>query len=135
MSELVGLCFDANASPSIRFAAPQPAEVEAPPSGHAPALYGWGVGWYPSSERGASVLKDPTSSGGGRVSEALGGWRRFRSTVFVGHLRGHRRPRNQEDAQPFVRSYGGRQWIFAHDGDLAPDWQTRLPLPDDPAFD
>jgi transglutaminase-like putative cysteine protease len=34
-----------------------------------------------------------------------------------------------------VRSYGGRQWIFAHDGDLAPDYSERLALGDHPAFD
>ena len=134
MSELVALCFDADASPSIRFAAPQPTDAS-PPQDRPVALYGWGVGWYPSSERGAAVLKDPTSSGDVAVNDVLRDWNRFRSTVFLCHLRGHQRQRNQEDAQPFVRSYGGRQWIFAHDGDLAPDWAKRLPLPDDPAFE
>jgi len=134
MSELVALCFDADASPSIRFAAP-PSNDATSPQGVDTALYGWGVGWYPGSDRGASVVKDPTTSGQNRVSDALGDWNRFRSTLFVCHLRGHRRPRRQEDAQPFVRSYGGRQWIFAHDGDLAEDWQTRVQLADDPAFE
>lgn len=131
MSELVALSFDANASPSIDFAAPH---AEAQPGATA-SLYGWGVGWYPSSERGASVVKDPTTSADPGVNEALRDWGRFRSTVFLCHLRGHRRPRNQEDAQPFVRSYGGRQWIFVHDGDLTPDWQQRFPRRDDPAFE
>jgi transglutaminase-like putative cysteine protease/predicted glutamine amidotransferase len=129
------LCFDADASPTVRFQAPAGFEG----GGSAPAasagLYGWGVGWYPSSERGASVVKDPTSSGDTNVSDALGDWNRFRSTIFLCHLRGHQRPRKQQDAQPFVRSYGGRQWIFAHDGDLASDWSERLPLPDDPSFE
>ncbi len=125
MSELVALCVDANTSPSIRFARPAAD----------PNLYGWGVGWYPSSERGASVIKDPTSWGEPGVNDALREWNRFRSTLFVCHLRGHERARNQEDAQPFVRSYGGHQWIFAHDGDLATNWAERFPLPDDPAFD
>jgi transglutaminase-like putative cysteine protease/predicted glutamine amidotransferase len=127
MSELVALCLDANTSPAVQFAAARP--------GEAGGVYGWGVGWYPGSERGAAVVKDPTSTGATTVSNALGDWNRFRSTIFVSHVRGHRRPRNQEDAQPFVRSYGGRQWIFAHDGDLAPDYAERFPLGDDPAFD
>ncbi len=131
MSELVALCLDANASPSVQFSAAN----EASRTSGAGGIYGWGVGWYPSSERGAAVVKDPTSSGATTVSNALGDWNRFRSTIFVAHLRGHRRPRNQEDVQPFVRSYGGRQWIFAHDGDLAADYAARLPLGDDPAFD
>ncbi len=133
MSELLGLCFDADTSPSIRFQGGTADGLAG--VGPAPALYGWGVGWYPSSERGASVIKDPTSSGESTVGDALGDWNRFRSTLFVCHLRGHQRPRKQQDAQPFVRSYGGRQWIFAHDGDLASGWNDRLPLPDDPAFD
>lgn len=131
MSQLVALSFDANAAPSIRFAPP----VGSDSTADTEASYGWGIGWYPSSERGASVLKDPTSSSGEGVSDVLGGWNRFRSTLFVCHLRGHVRPRNQEDAQPFVRSYGGRQWIFAHDGDLTPDWAEAFPLPEDPAFE
>lgn len=135
MSELVGMCFDLDISPTVNFQAPSPVEAESSAAGSTGGLYGWGVGWYPSSEKGASVVKDPTSGGDQNVSSALGDWNRFRSTVFVSHLRGHQRQRRQQDAQPFVRSYGGRQWIFAHDGDLASDWTTRLPLPDDPAFD
>jgi transglutaminase-like putative cysteine protease/predicted glutamine amidotransferase len=128
------MCFDSDASPSVNFQAPS--SLEGDNSSGAPhGLYGWGIGWYPSSDKGASVVKDPTSGGDHRVSNALGDWTRFRSTIFVCHLRGHQRPRKQQDAQPFVRSYGGRQWIFAHDGDLAINWETRLPLPDDPAFD
>jgi transglutaminase-like putative cysteine protease/predicted glutamine amidotransferase len=130
MSELLALSFDADASPAIRFREPR-AGIPAPQ----PAVYGWGIGWYPGSERGAVVIKNPTSSGEASVNETLGDWRRFRSTLFLCHLRSHPRPRAQEDAQPFVRSYGGRQWIFAHDGDLAPGWRERLPLREDPAFE
>jgi len=124
------MSFDADASPVVRFRDPGP-----PGRPGIPRLYGWGMGWYPNSERGASVLKDPSSAGAGGAGAALGEWKRFRSTIFVCHLRGHNRPRTQQDAQPFVRSYGGRQWIFAHDGDLAPGWETALPLPDDPSFE
>jgi transglutaminase-like putative cysteine protease/predicted glutamine amidotransferase len=132
VSELLALSFDADASPRIGFHE-SPSETSLP--GASPAIYGWGVGWYPGSERGASVIKDPTSEGEGPVGDVIGDWHRFRSTLFVCHLRGHRRRRSQEDAQPFVRSYGGRQWIFAHDGDLDRDWAARLPLGDDPAFE
>jgi len=132
VSELLALSFDADALPSIRF---HKSGHRAHEPGAPPGIYGWGIGWYPGSERGASVLKDPTSAGETAVSEVLGDWSRFRSSLFVCHLRGHRRRRSQEDAQPFVRSYGGRQWIFAHDGDLDRGWEKRLPLGDDPAFE
>ena len=134
MSELLALCFDANASPTVHFRKSPAGTVEVP-APMQPRVYGFGVGWYPSSERGASVLKDPTSSGEGGVSAVLGDWDRFRSTLFLCHLRGHRRKRSQQDAQPFVRSYGGRQWIFAHDGDLDRSYPERLPLGDDPSFE
>jgi transglutaminase-like putative cysteine protease/predicted glutamine amidotransferase len=129
VSDLLALSFDADASPVVRFRDPVTAGAGAA------RLYGWGLGWYPNSERGASVVKDPSSAGADAVGQAVGEWKRFRSTLFLCHLRGHKRPRSQQDAQPFVRSYGGRQWIFAHDGDFAPGWEERLPLPDDPAFD
>jgi len=134
VSELLALCFDANASPRIRFHKSRSGAGD-PLLRTQPRVYGWGVGWYPGSERGASVLKDPTSSGGEGVGDVLGDWDRFRSTLFLCHLRGHRRKRSQQDAQPFVRSYGGRQWIFAHDGDLERGYASRLTLGDDPAFD
>ena len=124
------MSFDANASPVVRFQDPEATGLPG-----IQRLYGWGLGWYPNSERGASVLKDPSSSGGGSVGDVLGDWKRFRSTLFIGHMRGHNRPRNQQDAQPFVRSYGGHQWIFAHDGDFRPGYATALPLPDDPSFE
>ena len=134
MSELLALSFDANASPSIRFHKARNGESEEAAAAQ-PRVYGWGVGWYPGSERGASVLKDPTASGESGVSDVLGDWDRFRSTLFLCHLRGHRRKRSQQDAQPFVRSYGGRQWIFAHDGDLDRGYAERMPLGDDPSFE
>ena len=116
MSELLALSFDADASPRVAFE--KRARRSAALPGAPPRIHGWGIGWYPSSERGASLLKDPGSGGDAGVGERLVDWERFRSTVFVAHLRGHRRRRSQQDLQPFVRTYGGRQWIFAHDGDL-----------------
>ncbi len=130
MSELVALCFDADASPRVGFSKTRDAH---PMDGE--RIHGWGVGWYPASERGATVLKDPGTETRDDVGTALGGWERFRSTLFLCHLRGHDRRQSQQDLQPFVRSYAGRQWIFAHDGDLTHGWQERLPLPDDPSFE
>ena len=134
MSELLALSFDADASPQVRFRK-SPRRIRTPNPGAPPGVYGWGIGWYPDSDRGALMIKDPNSSGEAAVSDVLGDWTRFRSTLFVSHLRGHRRRRTQEDTQPFVRSYGGRQWIFAHDGDLDRGWTQRLPLGDNPAFE
>jgi len=133
MSELVAISFDANASPRIELSKTRRMRESAPSA--SPAIYGWGVGWYPASERGAAVLKDPGSGGDSQVGAALRDWDRFRSTLFVCHLRGHRRRRSEQDLQPFVRSYAGRHWIFAHDGDLDRGWAERFPLGDDPSFE
>jgi transglutaminase-like putative cysteine protease/predicted glutamine amidotransferase len=135
VSELLALSFDADASPSIRFRDVGETVRQGAGVAPQPGVFGWGIGWYPDSERGASVVKDPTSAGESRVSGVLSDWRRFRSTLYVCHLRGHQRRRAQQDAQPFVRSYGGRQWIFAHDGDLDPRYAEWLSLEDDPAFE
>jgi transglutaminase-like putative cysteine protease/predicted glutamine amidotransferase len=134
VSELLALSFDVNASPRLGFHQSRAGSGDTP-GPERPRVYGWGVGWYPGSERGASVLKDPTSEGKASLGDVLGDWDRFRSTLFLCHLRGHRRKRSQQDAQPFVRSYGGRQWIFAHDGDLDRGYTERLPLGGDPAFE
>jgi predicted glutamine amidotransferase len=133
LSELVALCFDSDASPRVEFSRSNASRVTVPggPSG----VYGWGIGWYPASERGAAVVKDPGSRHEEDIGGILGGWGRFRSTLFLGHLRGHRRRRSQQDLQPFVRSYAGRQWIFAHAGDLGRGWADRLPLLNDPSFE
>jgi len=133
VSELVAMSFDSDATPRVRFSKTSRPRNAVP--GTPTGIHGWGVGWYPASERGAAVVKDPGTGNHSGVDDALGGWDRFRSTVFVCHLRGHRRRRSQQDLQPFVRSYGGRQWIFAHDGDLHRGWAERLPLPDDPSFE
>ena len=55
MSELLAMSFDADASPVVRFHDPGPDAQNG-----TPRLYGWGMGWYPNSERGASVIKDPS---------------------------------------------------------------------------
>ncbi|NNL68194.1 MAG: transglutaminase [Myxococcales bacterium] len=135
MSQILALSFDADASPVLRFEEPREQDEPSNRTVDPPGIHGWGVGWYPNSERGASVLKDPASTGGASVSDGLRDWKRFRGTTFVCHLRGHMRRRTQQDAQPFLRSYGGRQWIFAHDGDLHPEYAQRLPLGPDPTLD
>lgn len=132
MSELITLSFDSDATPRIHFekqTRPQSGPVQSAP------IHGWGVGWYPASERGALVLKDPGSKRSSGLGSALMDWERFSSTLFLCHLRGHRRRRSQQDLQPFTRSYGGRHWVFAHDGDLQRGWAERLPLGDDPALE
>lgn len=130
MGELLGLSFDAAASPSIRLERWRPRHrgPDAPPSG-------WGFGWYPANEYGAAVIKDPTPTGETQLSRVLRDWERFRATIFVCHIRGAAKRVSQEDTHPFARAWGGRDWLLAHAGDLDPHRLGELDLGDDPVFE
>lgn len=125
MSQLLGLSFDCTSSPSIELKAMRPA------TDHRHRAYGWGFGWYPGEDRAAMLVKDPTSIGDNAMTKVLRDWKRFRSTVFVCHLRGAAQRITQQDTHPFLRSYGGRDWLLAHSGDLQPD---ALQVEADPTF-
>ena len=98
------------------------------------APYGWGFAWYPAQTSCAMVIKDPTSTGENAMTKLLYGWERFESTVFVCHLRGAARTLIEQDTQPFSKSYAGRDFVLAHNGDLMVDRATALPLTD-PSFE
>lgn len=113
-SDLLAICYDSCASPNIRFK-----------KGNRPD--GWGFGWYPRDGVGASVLKDPHVEYDTTVATAIQRWDRFRSSIFVCHSGTHR-GRSFSDTHPFVRSHAGRDWIFAHNGDIGRDLGVTLPL-------
>jgi transglutaminase-like putative cysteine protease/predicted glutamine amidotransferase len=124
LSELLAASFDGPSSPAVT--------LKPTPGGRDPS---WGLSWYPGDERGAMLLSDPTAlSERGRPS-VVGDWDRFRSSLFVCHLRGARPRLASRDPQPFIRSYAGRDWVFAHQGDLAGDWRRELALPAHPTFE
>jgi len=129
VSELLAFSFDADASPAItlRDAARAETEHDLP--------YGWGFGWYPGGELAAVAIKDPTSSGDDAMTHVLRDWERFRSTIFVCHLRGTGQRIGQRDAQPFIRSHAGRHWLFAHNGDLSADLPAAFHLEQPPLFE
>ena len=122
MSKLLALSFDIAASPAITFKALQPTArpVAAP--------YGWVIAWYPPEDRAAVVVKDPTSLAEYTLSRLLRDWERFRSVLFVCHLRGAAKRISQEDTHPFVRSYAGRDWVLTHNGQLRRGFRQDLPL-------
>jgi transglutaminase-like putative cysteine protease/predicted glutamine amidotransferase len=128
MSELLAISFDVQASPSISLK--DRARVRA--EGDFP--FGWGFAWYPGDELAAVVIKDPTSSGDDPMIGVLRDWERFRSPLFVCHLRGAAKRITQRDAQPFTMSHAGRSFVFAHSGDLSGTYTEAFPLPDDAAY-
>ncbi|MGB5811842.1 MAG: class II glutamine amidotransferase [Polyangiales bacterium] len=113
-SDLLAICYDSCASPHVRFK-----------KGNRPD--GWGFAWYPRDGVGASVLKDPHVEYDTAVATAVQRWDRFRSSIFVCHSGTHR-GRSFSDTHPFVRSHAGRDWIFAHNGDLGRNLNLTLPL-------
>src|SRR6187549_1692893 len=81
------------------------------------------------------AIKHPTSTGENAMTKVLSDWERFESTVFVCHLRGAARTIAEQDTQPFSKSYAGRDFVLAHNGDLFADLSVALPLGDDPTFE
>ena len=120
-SDLLAICYDSPASPTIHFK-----------KGNRPD--GWGFAWYPRDGVGASVLKDPHVEYDMAVATAVQRWDRFRSSIFVCHSGTHR-GRSFTDTHPFVRSHAGRDWIFAHNGELGRNLDVTLPLDEGLGFE
>jgi transglutaminase-like putative cysteine protease/predicted glutamine amidotransferase len=86
--------------------------------GHRPPD-GWGIGYYPGGEPSASVLKEPAPSHGSIRSELVKAWEHLEASLFVLHIRTATWGSiSDANTQPFARSYGGRDWLFAHSGSL-----------------
>ncbi|MGH0037910.1 MAG: class II glutamine amidotransferase [Myxococcota bacterium] len=126
LCEQVALSFDGQASPTPALRG----EVEGRP---APLAATWGLGWYQDNQRAADVLRDPDLPQGTALSGFVERWGQVRSSLFIGHTHGLEPNEGRDDAQPYVKSYAGRQWIFTSAGRLDPDLEAALPLDD--AFD
>jgi transglutaminase-like putative cysteine protease/predicted glutamine amidotransferase len=80
---------------------------------------GWGIGYYPGGEPSASVLKEPAPPHGSIRSELVKAWEHLASSIFVLHIRTATWGSiSDANTQPFARSHGGRDWLFAHSGSL-----------------
>ena len=76
---------------------------------------GWGIGYYPGGAPSASVLKEPGPPPGSIRSELIKAWEHLASSLFVLHIRTATWGQvNDANTQPFLRSHGGRDWLFAH---------------------
>lgn len=127
-TRLVALSFDSAASPEFTLKADCTVTERA---------FGWGFAWYPEQSGAALVVKDATSVGDNAMTKLLREWDRFESTTFVAHIRGSARTLTERDTHPFGRSHGGRDWVFAHNGDLSSSQglEKALPLGHDPVFE
>jgi transglutaminase-like putative cysteine protease/predicted glutamine amidotransferase len=80
---------------------------------------GWGIGFYGGNEPAATVLKEPNPSTDSVKSRLVESWEHLESSVVMMHIRAARWG-SIEDAntQPFLRTWGGRDWLFVHSGSL-----------------
>ena len=80
---------------------------------------GWGLGYYPAGEPSAAILKEPAPPQGSMRSQLALAWEQVASSLFVLHIR-HATWGALSDAntQPFSRTWGRRDWLFAHAGSL-----------------
>jgi transglutaminase-like putative cysteine protease/predicted glutamine amidotransferase len=80
---------------------------------------GWGLGYYPGGEPSASVLKEPAPSRRSIRGELVKAWEHLESSLFVLHIRTATwGPNTDANTQPFVRDWGGREWMIGHAGSL-----------------
>lgn len=80
---------------------------------------GWGLAYYPGGEPSASVLKEPVPAEGSIRSELVKAWDHLESSLFLVHIRTATWGQiSDANTQPFLRSYGGRDWLLAHSGSL-----------------
>jgi len=108
--EILALNFDCLGSPSIKLKAGENSKV--------PKTPGWGFGWYPNDDHGASIVKDAMSNDTQALLNALQDGTSFRSTIFMCKVKGSGKQYTQHDTQPFRQSFGGYDWLFLHNGQL-----------------
>jgi|FLOH01.1.fsa_nt_gi transglutaminase-like putative cysteine protease/predicted glutamine amidotransferase len=108
--EILALNFDCMGSPSISFPTGDDSKALKTP--------GWGFGWYPNDDYGASIVKDGMAKDTQTLLDTLKDGTSFRSTMFMCKVKGVGRQYTQHDSQPFRRSFGGYDWLFLHNGQL-----------------
>jgi transglutaminase-like putative cysteine protease/predicted glutamine amidotransferase len=80
---------------------------------------GWGIGCYPNGEAAALILKEASPSQGSIRSALVSAWERLESSVFIVHIRtAIWGAITEANTQPFLRSWGRRDWLMAHSGSL-----------------
>ncbi len=109
-SDILAVNLDALGSPSINL------NLSKKYSGS--HTHGWGFGWYPGGHQSVQIIKDPTATGEFVLADTISDWTNFRSTVFFCKVRGAESEYGDTEAQPFSRSFAGRDWMFMHNGYL-----------------
>lgn len=110
MPNLLIMCFEGELSPSFDMRCLSPGKT---------LPDGWGMGYYPGGEPSVSVFKEPAPTVGSVRAEIVKAWERVASSVFALHIRSATWGTiSDANTQPFVRSWGRRDWMFVHSGSL-----------------
>jgi transglutaminase-like putative cysteine protease/predicted glutamine amidotransferase len=111
MPNLLAMSFEGELAPSFDLVCLQPGRK---------LPDGWGLGYYPGGEPSAVVLKEPAPPQGSIRSHLARAWEHLESSLFVLHIRSARWGAiTDANTQPFVRSWGRRDWMMGHSGSLA----------------
>lgn len=123
MPSLLAMSFEGALSPSFDLRCLNPGH-------HLPD--GWGIGFYPGLEPSATVLKEPSPAADSVKSQLVEGWEHLESSLLMMHIRAARWGAIADaNTQPFMRTWGRRDWLFSHSGSL----ESRPLLGADPLFE
>ncbi len=110
MPNLLAMSFEGELAPSFDLTCLEPGRT---------LPDGWGLGYYPGGEPSATVLKEPAPPQGSIRSQLARAWEHLESSLFVLHIRSARWGAiTDANTQPFVRSWGRRDWMIGHSGSL-----------------
>jgi len=124
MPNLLAMSFEGSLAPCIELHCLRPGGQRIPD--------GWGIGFYPGGEPSASILKEPAPPEGSIRSQIVKAWEHLEASILMLHVRAARWGSiSDANTQPFLRSWGGRDWLFAHSGSL----RHRLELSVEPRFE
>ncbi|MEZ4402766.1 MAG: class II glutamine amidotransferase [Kofleriaceae bacterium] len=80
---------------------------------------GWGFGFYPGGEPSAVVLKEPAPPQDSIRSQLARAWEHLESSLLLMHIRAATWGAiSDANTQPFMRTWGRRDWLFCHSGSL-----------------
>jgi len=81
--------------------------------------HGWGLCCYPDNGKSAMLFKEHVNGEYSQLAEFLLDYRGLKSKTFIGHIRRASKGRLCHDnTHPFTRYFGGREWVFCHNGTL-----------------
>ncbi len=109
MCELLGLCFNLPMRPTFTFKKFFQNSESNPD--------GWGLAFFP--DESVQIFKEPLPAGKSDLFEFVSNSKRVESRIFVAHIRKTSGSAVcHKNTHPFSREMNGRDYVFAHNGDL-----------------